>query len=126
MAKLRFILASLILASALISHAEGDAGAQNNGPKPNSGMVRLRNTNGKRIPSAIVIEFIFENGVIQFSESACYDNLKVCIKSLETGDEWYGTVSNANPSVAYTDVPGIYSVTCISNLGQIFVGEIQQ
>lgn len=115
----------LVLISSVVCFAE----ETNNDPNDkNSGKVGLRpgSLQGKRAPGAAYIEYSFSDGILTFEESSLYKILSVTIQSLETGDEWYGTVSNANPSVAYTDVPGVYSVTCISNLGQIFVGEIQQ
>lgn len=87
------------------------------------GKVSLKaGTFGPRTPSHVLLDFYYAEGIVLFSSSSHYATLDVTVLDEATGDTWNGLITTDSPSMSGTFDEGTYTVTCVNEQGQTFVG----
>lgn len=79
-------------------------------------------TSGNRMPSNIKIEFLYCEDGIEFLASPYYSILDVTIEDMDALPILSTTVTVDNPTIESVFDEGIYTVTCVNEQGQTFVG----
>jgi len=69
-----------------------------------------------------LLDFYFAEGIVLFSSSSHYATLDVTVLDEATGDTWNGLITTDSPSMSGPFDEGIYTVTCVSEQGQTFIG----
>ena len=87
-----------------------------------SQVLMKRETNRHRAPSNVSITFFFTEGTVTFEESPYYATLDVTVLDEASGDTWNGLITTDSPSISGPFDEGIYTVTCVNEQGQTFVG----
>lgn len=75
-----------------------------------------------RAPSNVFLDFYFAEGIVLFSSSSHYATLDVTVLDEATGDTWNGLITTDSPSISGPFDEGTYTVTCVNEQGQTFVG----
>ena len=82
--------------------------------------------NRPRMPSRVWIICDAGNGILTFAPSDYYVTLSVTVENEDTGEGWEGIITDGNMSMEYSTLPGTYSITCVNESENIFVGNIYQ
>lgn len=79
-----------------------------------------------RMPSRVWITCDAENGILTFTPSDYYVTLSVTVENEDTGESWEGIITDGNMSMEYSTLPGTYSITCVNESQNIFIGYLNQ
>ncbi len=79
-----------------------------------------------RKPAKIWLTCDANDGILTFAPSDYYVTLSVTVENEDTGESWEGIITDGNMSMEYSTIPGTYSITCVNESENIFVGNIYQ
>lgn len=86
----------------------------------------LENNDRPRKPAKIWLACDATDGILTFTPSDYYVTLYVTVENEDTGESWEGIITDGNMSMEYSTLPGTYSITCVNESENIFVGNIYQ
>ncbi len=92
-------------------------------------IYKSRNNNGSyrpHAPSNARIYFMYDaaQGECHFDLLPEIEYISVTLEHLQTHAEYYGDVDATNPVLYMQLEPGIYHITCVTDDGSIYAGEI--
>lgn len=121
-ASLSTVLFGLFLSQSVAIHAQDHESSEN----PKGVLIFQPTQKGKRIPSYMRIGYEYkDNGILIFSEE-WFSEIDITVTNISDSIEQTGHLSNQNGFFLYTgQLYGYYSITCITDSGSIFYGEIQ-